>query len=59
LLKALSERLKKDRAEREAAKEFEISDTSLLPATMHVMEPRTFLADKAEEADLQNGKREE
>lgn len=40
LLKALSERLKKDRAEREAAKEFEITDMGALSSSMRVVEAR-------------------
>ncbi|KAK9917267.1 hypothetical protein WJX75_002538 [Coccomyxa subellipsoidea] len=38
LLKALSERLKNDAAEREAAKEFEITDSGPLPPTMRQMD---------------------
>ncbi len=40
LLKALAERLRKDRAEREAAKDFEITDTSSLPNSMRMMEAK-------------------
>lgn len=38
LLKALSERLKSDAAEREAAKEFEITDSGPLLPTMRQMD---------------------
>jgi hypothetical protein len=37
LLKALSERLKKDAAEREAAKDFEIQQSGELPPSLRVM----------------------
>ena len=40
LLKALSERLKKDAAAREAAKDFEIKETGEVPASMRVMPSR-------------------
>ncbi|CAL8462601.1 g2134 [Coccomyxa elongata] len=40
LLKALAERLKKDAAEREAAREFEITDSGSLPSSMRTMEPQ-------------------
>ena len=39
LLKALSERLKNDAAEREKAREFEITDSASLPASMRQMDP--------------------
>lgn len=41
LLKALAERLKKDAAEREAAREFEIkTDGGVLPPSMRVVEAK-------------------
>ncbi len=40
LLKALAERLKRDAAEREAAREFEITDSGSLPSSMRTMEPQ-------------------
>ena len=45
LLKALSERLKKDAAEREAAKDFEIQQSEELPPSMRVMPSRDGQAD--------------
>lgn len=40
MLKALSERLQKDAAQREAAKDFEIKDAGDVPLSMHVMPSR-------------------
>ena len=41
----MSERLKKDAAEREAAKDFEIKQSEELPQSMRIMPSREGLAD--------------